>query len=162
MRRLLALLLLATLSTEPLALAGLGKKKAEYVGGTLTMKQETEGTLTTDNPEKLLFKGDNGESWELPYDKFTALAYGQHAGRRIGATIGWGVTTLGVAALPILFSKKRRHYLTISFTNEQGKDEAAVFQLGKDVTRAMLAALQARTGKKVEYEDDEARKAGNK
>jgi hypothetical protein len=66
---------------------------------------------------------------------------------------------VGVVAL---FSKKRRHYLTINFKNEEGKDQAVVFELGKDVTRTMIATLQARTGQKVEYEDDEARKAGNK
>ena len=72
------------------------------------------------------------------------------------------MTTLGIGALPILFSKKRRHYLTLEFTNEQGMTQAAIFELGKDVTRTMLATLKARTGKEIEYEDEEARESGNK
>jgi len=35
-----------------------------------------------------------------------------------------------------------------------------VFQVDKDDVRAVLAALEARTGRRVEYQDEEARKAG--
>jgi hypothetical protein len=35
-----------------------------------------------------------------------------------------------------------------------------VFELGKKIVRAALAALEARTGLRIEYEDEEARKAG--
>lgn len=160
--KIISSLLLAVLLLQQPAFAGLGSKKAQYVGGTLTIREGAQGFLSTADTERLIFKGDKGEAFSAPYAKVTSLAYGQHAGRRVGATIAWGITTLGIGALPILFSKKRRHYLTVSFTNDAGKEEAAVFQLGKNVIRTTLAALQARTGKKVEYEDDEARKSGNK
>jgi hypothetical protein len=35
-----------------------------------------------------------------------------------------------------------------------------VLGLGKSVVRTTLATLEARTGNKVEYQDDEARKSG--
>jgi hypothetical protein len=35
-----------------------------------------------------------------------------------------------------------------------------VLELGKDIVRTTLASIEARTGKRVEYQDDEARKAG--
>jgi hypothetical protein len=35
-----------------------------------------------------------------------------------------------------------------------------VFELGKNTVRVTLASLEARTGKKIDYEDDEARKGG--
>lgn|SRR5262245_12718943 len=155
--------LVAVLLFHSFAFAGLDSKKAQYVGGTLIqVKEGVEGKLDASDPTNLVFNPDNGGSYSLQYTSVTALAYGQHAGRRIGATIAWGATTMGLAALPMLFSKKRRHYLTINFKSAEGKDEAIVFQLGKDLTRSMLATLQARTGKKVEYEDEEARKSGNK
>ena len=35
-----------------------------------------------------------------------------------------------------------------------------VFELGKDMVRTTLAIMEARTGKKIQYQDEEARKAG--
>lgn len=154
----LALMLLM----ESFVLAGLGSRKAQYVGGTTSLKENVEGVLSAGYSTMLVFAGDRGESLLIPYKKITGLAYGQHAGKHVSATNPWGVATRGVEAIPIIRSKMRRHYLTISFTEEHGKEEAAVFQLGKEITRSMLSSLQARTGKKVEYEDEEARKAGSK
>ena len=61
-----------------------------------------------------------------------------------------------------MFSKKRRHYLTMEYVDAEGKSQAAVFEIGKNAIRYTLKSLEVRTGKKIEYEDDEARKAGNK
>jgi hypothetical protein len=104
------------------------------------------------------FSGQQGERVSF---RFGELAESLRV-RALGATIALGVTTMGIGALPILFSKKRRHYLTINFKGDEGKDQAAIFELGKDTTRTLLATLAARTGKTVEYEDDEARKSENK
>jgi hypothetical protein len=146
------------------AFAGIGAKKAQYVGGTVALVEGSEGRFHTTDEKQCQFRPDDKEnlSFAIPYDSVTALSYGQHAGRRVGATIALGVTTMGIGALPILFSKKRRHYLTISFKDQEGKDQAAIFQLGKEVTRTTLAIMSARTGKTVEFEDEEARKSGNK
>ena len=35
-----------------------------------------------------------------------------------------------------------------------------IFRIGKDDIRTMLVSLEARTGRKVEFQDDDARKAG--
>jgi hypothetical protein len=133
-----------------------------YIGGTVTtLQKEAEGKMSTDDPATLKFDSSKG-SWSVPYDKVTSLEYGQHAGRRVGTTVALGVTTLGIGALPVLFSKKRRHYLTIEYVDDQNKNQAGVFEVGKDAIRTLLASLEARTGKKVEYEDEEARKSGSK
>ena len=84
--------------------------------------------------------------------KRQALEYGQKAGRRVG---------LALTISPwLLLSKKRKHFLTISWKDENDKDQAAVLEIGKDIIRVQLATLEARTGRKVEYQDDEARKSG--
>jgi hypothetical protein len=93
----------------------------------------------------------------IPYGQITSLEYGQKAGRRIGATIGWGVTTLGVAALPMLLSKMRKHYFTVDYKDSDGANQGVVLQLGKDITRATLTLFEARTGKQIEYESEEAK-----
>ena len=80
------------------------------------------------------------------------LEYGQKAGRRLG---------LAIVVNPLLFfSKKRRHFLTVGYQDDDGKQQAAVFELGKDVVRVTLATLEARTGRKIEYEDEDARNSG--
>jgi hypothetical protein len=149
----------ATPLLPQLAQAGLGSHKAEYVGGTWTkIAQNTEGKLDFGDDSKAVFVPNKGERQVIAYDQITSLEYGQKAGRRIGATIGWGVTTLGLAALPMLLSKKRKHYLSVGFTGADGKQQGVVLELGKDITRGSLKTFEARSGKKVEYESDDARK----
>lgn len=165
MRKLLAVLLVLALVYEPV-FAGIPSNKSMFVGGTVkALPAKALGPLSTDDEKTLVFTWQQDKAkgeWKIPYDKVTALAYGQHAGRRVGATIALGVTTLGIGALPLLFSKKRRHYLTIEFTDEAGLAQAAIFEVGKVAIRTTLKSLEVRTGKKVEFEDEEARKAGTK
>ena len=162
MKQVLASLLAVVFALEAPLWAGLGSDKAMYVGGTTTaIPQKSEGRFSTDDTKVASFNWGKGE-WKVPYEKVTSLAYGQHAGRRVGATIAWGVTTFGIMALPMLLSKKRRHYVTLEYTDDSGASQAAIFELGKDAIRTTLKSLEVRTGKKVEYEGDEARKAGNK
>ena len=40
------------------------------------------------------------------------------------------------------------------------KDQVAVIELGKDIVRATLPIVETRSGKKIEYQDEEARKSG--
>jgi hypothetical protein len=94
----------------------------------------------------------SGGQLAIPYDRVNDLEYGQKAGRRLGVAIA--VTWMA------LFSKKRKHFLTIGYKDENDKQQAAVFELGKNIVRVTLASLEARTGRKVDYEDEEARKSG--
>jgi hypothetical protein len=129
-------------------------KKAEYMGGTWgQFEQGTEGRLDVSNEAKALFLPDKkkGNPAEIVYAKVTSLEYGQKTGRRIGLTLVTG-------AWPLLLSKKRRHYLTIGFSGDDGKPQGVVLELGKDITRGMLTTFETRTGKKVEYETEDARK----
>ena len=152
MRKILTMALLLTISTEPFAFAGLGSDKAMYVGGTENqIKDGSEGTCSAKDDKSFVcqFKG---ESLSVPYDAVDDLEYGQKAGRRIGVAI--------VVSPLALFSKKRKHFLTLGWKDGQDKQHAAVLELGKSVVRTTLVTLEARTGKKVEYQDDEARKSG--
>ncbi len=64
--------------------------------------------------------------------------------------------------LPILLTKKRHHYLTVEYTDDNGKAQAAIFEVGKDSIKTVLKTLEIRSGKKVHYEDKEAEKTGDK
>ena len=134
------------------AWAGLGSDKAMYVGGTLNqIKENSEGKVSATNPSVFTFTSKQG-SVSIPFDHVNDLEYGQKAGRRLG---------LAIVVNPLLFfSKKRRHFLTVGYQDGDGKQQAAVFELGKDVVRVTLATLEARTGRKIEYEDEDARNSG--
>lgn len=95
-----------------------------------------------------MLDGKGGRACEIPYFKITSLEYGQKAGRRVGATIALGVTTLGVGALPLLFSKKRKHCFSIGFTADDGSNQGIVMELGRNITRGTLKTFEARSGKK--------------
>jgi hypothetical protein len=152
MKRPAALLLVCALALEVTAFAGLGSDKTQYVGGTENqIKEGREGKSSAKDEKRFMFEYKDG-SLSIPYDQINDLEYGQKAGRRIGLAI--------VVNPLLLFSKKRKHFLTIGWKDEQDKQHAAVFELGKSVIRTTLATLEARTGKKVDYQDDEARKSG--
>ena len=60
----------------------------------------------------------------------------------------------------LLLSKSRRHYVTLGYIDDAGKQQAMVLRVDKGDIRMVLASLEARTGRRVEYQDDEARKSG--
>lgn len=146
-------LIFAMLVLGDLALwAGLGSDKTMYVGGTVSsIKEGTEGRSSAKDEKIFVFNYKGGEL-KIPYDRVNDLEYGQKAGRRVGVAI--------VVSPLALFSKKRKHYLTLGYQDENDKQQAAVFELGKDIVRVTLATLEARTGRKIEYQDEEARKSG--
>lgn len=126
--------------------------KARYAGGTENqVKDNAEGTFSLKNDKNLVFTSDRS-SLAVPYDEIDDLEYGQKAGRRVGVAI--------VLTPLALFSKKRKHFLTVGWKDPQGQQHVAVFELGKNIIRVSLATLEARTGKKVDYQDDDARKSG--
>lgn len=153
MRKLTAIALFVSMFSA-VALAGIGGKSAAYVGGTVPgLSDGMEGRLDTMSPETLSFVPNKKGAAivAIAYSTVTELEYGQKAGRRVG---------VAVMVSPLaLFSKKRNHYLTISFKDAAGKDQAAVFELGKDIVRTTLKIVETRSGKNITFQDDEARKS---
>lgn len=132
--------------------AGGPGSRASYVGGTVaTLTAHSQGVIETTGEESLLFY-TNRTRIEVPYEKINLLEYGQKASRRFALAI--------VVSPLLLLSKKRKHYLTVGYTDDEGHQQAIVFQLDKNNVRAVLASLEAKTGRKVQYQDNEARKAG--
>jgi len=152
MKRSISLVLVCLFLLEFVAFAGLGSDKTAYIGGTENqIKDGAEGESSARDEKNFTFEYKGGKLG-IPYDEVDDLEYGQKAGRRIG---------LAIAISPwLLFSKKRKHFLTVGWKDEQGKQHAAVFELGKSIIRTTIATMEARTGKKVDYQDDEARKSG--
>ncbi len=59
-----------------------------------------------------------------------------------------------------MLAKKREHFLTVGFQDDDGQQQAMVFRVDKSDIRLTLVTLEARTGQRVEYQDEEARIAG--
>jgi hypothetical protein len=159
----LALCLLVTTTAQ----AGLSSKKTAYQGGTAKeqyfpgAKDPVEGILDTgdENELKFLYKHSKKKNiYAIPYKDIIDIEYGQKAGRRVGAAIATAIL-ISPVGLFLLFSKKRRHFVTIGYRGTDGKDQVAVFELGKDVIRTNLAIIETRSGKQIEYQDEEARKS---
>jgi hypothetical protein len=98
-----------------------------------------------------------GQTLTIPYKDIIDIEYGQKAGRRVGAAVATTVL-LGPIGLLSLFSKKRKHYLTIGFKDSAQKEQVAVIELGKDIVRTTLPIVSTRSGKEIEYQDEDARK----
>ena len=150
MRKRQMFLVVAVLLLGSTVWAGIGSHDALYVGGTVpNLNEKTEGKPVLTDEKAFIFKYKDG-SLTIPYDQVDSLEYGQKAGRRVGAAV--------VVSPLFLLSHKRKHYLTIGYTDENKKQQAAVLELGKSVIHPAITVLEAKTGKKIEYQDDEARK----
>lgn len=125
---------------------------AKYVGGTVAaLPAESEGNLGATDDLFLEYRC-KGRELHIPYDKINLLEYGQNVSRRVIAA--------AVVSPLFLLSKKRQHFLSIGFSDTEGRQQAMVFRIGKDKIRPLLVSLEARTGLKVQYQDEQARKAG--
>lgn len=134
------------------SLAGQSAGKAEYVGGTIpdVHRWAPGHILTTDN-DYLAFQSSKFRV-KILYERVNLLEYGQQVSRRY---------VLAMVLSPMLLvAKKRAHFLTVGFSDDEGRQQAMVFRVDKNDIRALLASLEARTGQKVTFQDTEARKAG--
>lgn len=143
--------LFAILLSVPVVAASRGGR-ADYIGGTIAeIPDGCSGQL--DSVDELYFVFySKGASWRISYEQINLIEYGQKVDRRYLAAI--------VISPLFLLSKKRQHFLTLGYTDEDGRQQAMVFKVNKDDIRFLLVSLEARTGRKVQFQDDEARKAG--
>jgi len=143
---LFALLLPQVVGVASAAVRG---REVMYVGGSIAdLPEKIEGRLDLESEDKASFQSKKG-TFSFGYKNITSLEYGQKAGRRVG---------VAVAVSPLfLLSKKRRHYLTVGYTDGDGNAQGVVFEVGKKHVRDILSTLESRSGKSVEYESEEAR-----
>jgi hypothetical protein len=136
-----------------LAVCALGQTHVEYVGGTVAkIESGAGGTIDVGDARYFAFYTKKAQV-RIAYDRVNELGYGQKVDRRL---------LLAIAISPVfLLSKARKHFLTIGYTDEDGNHQAMVFRVDKNGIRAALVSLEARTGVKIEYQDEEARKAGH-
>ncbi len=145
-------LVLVAVSVVTTAVASQEGARVEYAGGTRgDISKNDSGSLQAIDEQYLVFYAHK-TSIRIPYDRINLIEYGQTVNRRLA---------MAVLISPIFaLSKKRQHFLTVGYTDESGREQALIFRVEKNDVRAMLVSLEARTGRKVEFQDGEARKAG--
>ena len=132
--------------------AGETGARAQVVGGTpagIPVKSSVRVDLT-DNDVLILRFGK--QELRIPYQKVNTLEYGQNVSRRYAAAV--------LISPMLLLSKSHKHFVTLGYQDGDGRQQALVLRVEKGDIRAVLTGLEARTGRRVEYQDDEARKAG--
>ena len=142
-----ALLVLASsVVLPPLLLAGDSGGRAQYVGGTVAgLPSKSEGNINTTDGDVFLFRSKQA-SVRIPYSKINTLEYGQRVNRRYVAAI--------LISPLLLLAKKRKHFLTVGYTDEQGRQQAMVFEVHKNAVRSVLVSLEAKTGMRVEVQGE--------
>ena len=124
--------------------------KAQFMGGTLAgVSAKSSARLDLTSAETLAFRCGQPEL-RIPFQKIDRLEYGQTVSRRYAAAV--------LISPVLLLSKPRKHFVTIEYLDGQGQQQALVFRVEKGDIRWVLASLEARTGRRIDYQDDEARK----
>ena len=137
------LLLLPALAAQP-------GFHAQFVGGTLPgISAKSYARLDLAGSDALTLRSGAVEV-HIDYGKINSLEYGQNVSRRYLAAV--------LISPVLLLSKSRKHFLTVGYQDTEGNQQVLVFRMEKGDIRSVLASLEARTGRRVEFQDDEARK----
>lgn len=125
--------------------------KAEYTMPAAPGQKKGEvyqGTLKLDSTAKEVQFLSTGGSVPLrvKYEAIKSMLYERAAKPRYAAAI--------LVSPLFLFSKSKKHYLTIQYTDAVGTGQYALIRLNKGNFREALAAVEAETGKKVERTEE--------
>ena len=125
---------------------------AQLVGGTVPgVAFKSKAQLDLSGTEAMVLRRDQTEM-RIDYRRIHTLEYGQNVSRRYAEAI--------LISPVLLLAKSRKHFVTVGYQDEAGQQQALVLRVEKGDIRSVLASLEARTGRRVEYQDAEARKAG--
>jgi hypothetical protein len=146
-------------------LPAIDKHGAAYAGGTIARLNAgggpIDGWIDTSHPDRLMFVAAEPPLGDVPlgveYAAIHHVEFGQKVRRRFTPAIG-ASALLGPIGLVALRSKHRAHYLTVTYRDDRSANQVVVLELGKSIVRETLRIIEARSGKAIEYQDDEARK----
>jgi hypothetical protein len=142
----------AILVLSSLLQAGGKGSRVLYVGGTIAdIPQKSSGRIELSRSDSMTLEV-RARSIRVSYQNINTLEYGMRVSRRYAEAI--------LISPIFLIAKRRTHFLTIGYTDGDGAQQAMVLQVGKEEIRPLLVSLEARSGRRVEFQDEEARKAG--
>jgi hypothetical protein len=125
--------------------------RAQFIGGTVPgLAVKSSAMLDLTGSDGLLFSSGPVQV-RIDYRKINTLEYGQTVSRRYAAAV--------LISPVLLLSKSRKHFVTLGYVDADGNQQALVFRVEKGDIRTVLASLEARSGRRIEFQDDEARKS---
>jgi hypothetical protein len=140
------------LALSSLLQAGSPGDRVLYVGGTVAGVPSHSSAQIDVRDENALSLHLRDKALSVAWTEVNNIEYGQKVDRRY-------LEAILISPL-FLIAKRRSHFLTIGYSDSEGRQQAIVLEVGKGDIRQLLVSLEARTGRRVEYQDDEARKAG--
>ena len=127
--------------------------KAQLLGGVIPgCAPKSPIGIDLASPETLSINC-RGKVFQIPYRRIDLLEYGQNVSRRYAAAV--------MLSPVLLLSKERKHYVTLGYQDADGHQQVLVMRVDKGDIRAVLSGLEARTGRRVEFQDEQARASGN-
>jgi hypothetical protein len=126
-----------------------GSDSVKYQGGTLSIQDGSELRVNLTAGDAAVFAG-KAQAIRIPWSGVKSIEYGQTASRRVTSAI--------LLSSVALFSKARKHYVSVEWTDEQGQAQAVSLRADKNNFRSILTALRAKSGQTVICGDVEAAK----
>ena len=110
--------------------------QVRYLGGTLdNSKVGAVGRLDLSAPRSITY--ESGKShFTIPYDLIVSYQYNEEVTHHLGV--------LPSIAVGLLKHRQHRHVFTISYLNDQGSKEIAVFEVSKQAAVGVRAVLDAK------------------
>jgi hypothetical protein len=114
------------------------QRRATYVGGTLhNVPEGSAGTVAFPDRDRMVL---------LTGSRVTVVPF------RGVSSIEYGLTD----HIRGMLFKKKSHYLSLTYRDAAGDSQGMVLELSGDEFRPVLTQLEARTGQKVQYQDEKA------
>ena len=134
MRQILSFGLVFMLATTSLAVT---PDEVAYIGGTsAAVKSGDFGTLDTTSSTDLVFSTTKGRL-SIPYASLQRVEYSKEV-----------LFHLGVApaiAVSLVKRRERKHVFTLTYSDKEGVQQVAVFEVSKELPAILLPVLNARS-----------------
>ena len=114
------------------------KKKSEAVQGSLSLDSTKKTVEFVDKHGAVDFSIPNAAIKGLHYERTSRPRYAE------GLLIAW----------PLLFTKSKKHYLTIQYADAAGAGQFVILQMDKSNYQQILAVAEAQTGVRVDRAEE--------
>ena len=122
-----------------------GKDKGQEIEGKLSIDVATR-KIAFIAVRRAAYPSHDALNFELSADSVTDMLYERTSKPRYAAAL--------LVAWPLIFTKEKKHYLTIQYKDSAGVGRYAIFHSDKGNFQQILAATEALTGKKCERTDE--------
>jgi|SRR5437870_1452449 len=104
-----------------------------YSGGTVVTLGRHAGKLVTTSPTALTFES-SGSQLVISFAKIDSYEYFQQGARHLGA--------FPAIATGLVRHRQKRHFLRVSYKEESGAQQFAIFEVPKQMPRTLLAIVE--------------------